>query len=146
MAQTPSASPSVDRESSFLASRQVLLYGAVFCDPLVQIVQRINAPALDDPILVNEYFGPTKATDHNLYIKGDLMYQANYQAGFRLVDISDRENPKEIGYFDTTPYEGNPPTMGGAFSVYPFFESGTVIVTSSREGLFILRPARQTVF
>ena len=101
---------------------------------------------LDDPILVNEYFGPTKATDHNLYIKGDLMYQANYQAGFRLVDISDRENPKEIGYFDTTPYEGNPPTMGGAFSVYPFFESGTVIVTSSREGLFILRPARQTVF
>jgi choice-of-anchor B domain-containing protein len=101
---------------------------------------------LDDPILVNEYFGPTNATDHNLYIKGDRMYQANYQAGFRLLDISDREHPKEIGYFDTTPYEGNPPTMGGAFSVFPYFESGTIIVTSSQEGLFILRPARRPVF
>jgi choice-of-anchor B domain-containing protein len=101
---------------------------------------------LDDPILVNEYFGPTNATDHNLYIKGDRMYQANYQAGFRVVDISDRENPEEIGYFDTTPYEGNPPTMGGAFSAFPYFESGTVIVTSSQEGLFILRPARRPVF
>jgi len=101
---------------------------------------------LDDPILVNEYFGPTNATDHNLYIKGDRMYQANYQAGFRIVDISDRENPEEIGYFDTTPYEGNPPTMGGAFSAFPYFESGTVIVTSSQEGLFILRPARRPVF
>ncbi len=101
---------------------------------------------LDDPVLVNEYFGPTRATDHNLYIKGDRMYQANYQAGFRVVDISDRENPKEIGYFDTTPYEGNPPTMGGAFSAFPYFESGTVIVTSSQEGLFILRPARSPVF
>jgi choice-of-anchor B domain-containing protein len=101
---------------------------------------------LDDPVLVNEYFGPTRATDHNLYIKGDRMYQANYQAGFRVVDISDRENPEEIGYFDTTPYDGNPPTMGGAFSAYPFFESGTVIVTSSQEGLFILRPARRPVF
>ena len=101
---------------------------------------------LDDPVLVREYFGPTKATDHNLYIKGDRMYQANYQAGFRVVDISDRENPEEIGFFDTTPYEGNPPTMGGAFSAYPYFESGTVIVTSSQEGLFILRPARRPVF
>ena len=101
---------------------------------------------LDDPVLVNEYYGPTRATDHNLYVKGDRMYQANYQAGFRVVDISDPENPEEIGFFDTTPYEGNPPTMGGAFSAYPFFESGTVIVTSSQEGLFILRPARRPVF
>ena len=42
---------------------------------------------LDDPVVVSEYFGPTKATDHNLYIKGDRMYQANYHAGFRVVDI-----------------------------------------------------------
>ena len=101
---------------------------------------------LDDPVLVQEYFGPTRATDHNLYIRGDRMYQANYQAGFRVVDISDRENPVEIGYFDTTPYEGNPPTMGGAFSAYPYFDSGTVVVTSSAEGLFLLRPARRPVF
>ena len=62
------------------------------------------------------------------------------------MDISDRENPEEVGFFDTTPYEGNPPNMGGAFSAYPYFESGTVIVTSSQEGLFILRPDRRPFF
>lgn len=95
---------------------------------------------LDDPVLAGEYFGPDGATDHNLYIKGDRMYQANYQAGFRIVDISDRAAPVEVGYFDTTPYEGNPPGFTGAWTAFPFFESGTVIVSSMNEGLFVLRP------
>ena len=101
---------------------------------------------LDDPILVTEHFGSTQATDHNLYVRGDRMYQANYQAGLRILDITDPENPEEIGFFDTTPYEGNPPIMGGAWSVYPYFESGTLIVTSMQEGLFLLRPVRRPVF
>ena len=101
---------------------------------------------LDDPVLVAEHFGTTNATDHNLYIKGDRMYQANYQAGLRVLDISDPERPREIGFFDTTPYEGNPPTMSGAWTAYPFFESGTIVVTSMQEGLFLLRPVREPLF
>ena len=95
---------------------------------------------LDDPILVGSVDGPTGATDHNLYVKGDRMYQANYQAGFRLFDISDPEAPEEIGWFDTTPYEGDPPGFVGAWTAYPFFDSGTVVVTSMYEGVFLLRP------
>ena len=95
---------------------------------------------LDDPILVGSVDGPSGATDHNLYVKGDRMYQANYQAGFRLLDISDPEAPVEIGWFDTTPYEGEPPGFVGAWTAYPFFESGTVVVTSMYEGVFLLRP------
>ena len=95
---------------------------------------------LDDPILVGSVDGPTGATDHNLYVKGDRMYQANYQAGFRLLDISDPKSPVEIGWFDTTPYEGDPPGFVGAWTAYPFFESGTVVVTSMYEGVFLLRP------
>jgi len=68
------------------------------------------------------------------------MYQANYQAGFRLFDISDPEAPVEIGWFDTTPYQGDPPGFVGAWTAYPFFESGTVVVTSMYEGVFLLRP------
>lgn len=100
---------------------------------------------LEDPILVGEFFGPTGATDHNLYIKGDRMYQANYQAGMRVIDISDPRNPVEIGFFDTTPYEGDPAGFAGAWTVYPFFESGTVVVSSMNEGLFILRPKRPII-
>jgi choice-of-anchor B domain-containing protein len=98
---------------------------------------------LDDPVLVTEYRGREPATDHNLYIKGDRMYQANYQAGLRVVDIRDPEHPVEVGYFDTTPYQGNPPGFAGAWTAYPFFASGTVIVSSMSEGLFILKPQRR---
>jgi hypothetical protein len=67
------------------------------------------------------------------------MYQANYQAGFRLFDISDPEAPEEIGWFDTTPYDGDPPGFVGAWTAYPYLESGTLLITSMNEGLFLLR-------
>jgi len=95
---------------------------------------------LDDPVLVAEHLGPDQATDHNLFIKGDRAYLANYQAGFRILDISDPEAPVEIGWFDTTPYGPNPPGFGGgAWTAYPFFQSGMVAVSSINEGIFVLR-------
>jgi len=95
---------------------------------------------LDDPILVHEYIAETTTTDHNLYIKGNLMYQANYGSGLRILDITTPDDPVEIGFFDTTPNEGG---GGGAWSTYPYFESGVIVVTSMGEGLFVLkrRPA-----
>ena len=93
---------------------------------------------LDDPILAKEHFGEVLATDHNLYIRGNLMYQSNYQAGLRILDISDPENPFEVGFLDTAP-GNNTVGMSGSWSNYPFFESGTIPVTSGREGVFFLR-------
>ena len=94
---------------------------------------------LDDPILVKEHFGTTGASDHNLYVIGDLMYQANYLSGLRILDISDPELPEEVGFFDTVPFGEDNPGFAGAWSVYPYFESGVVIVSSIKEGLFVLR-------
>ncbi|MCH7824426.1 MAG: choice-of-anchor B family protein [Acidobacteria bacterium] len=100
---------------------------------------------LDDPILVGTYQTDNEATDHNLYIVGDVMYQSNYRSGLRVVDISDRENPTALGYFDTVPW-GSDFGMGdiisgsiGSWSNYPFFDSGVVVVASGREGVFVLR-------
>lgn len=89
---------------------------------------------LDEPVLATEYIAETPDTDHNLYIVGDLMYQSNYGAGLRILDISDPVDPVEIAYFDTTPYEG-----GASWSNYPYFESGIVVVTSTGDGLFLVR-------
>jgi len=94
---------------------------------------------LNDPILVKEHFGTTGASDHNLYVIGDLMYQANYLSGLRILDISDPESPEEIGFFDTVPFGDDNPGFAGAWSVYPYFESGVIIVSSIKEGLFVLR-------
>ncbi len=99
---------------------------------------------LDDPVLVKEWVGTTPATDHNMYIKGNRMYQANYQAGLRILDISDPINPREVGYLDTTP-EGTTAQMSGAWSNYPYFKSGTIVVTSVGEGLFLVRDRTQAV-
>lgn len=101
---------------------------------------------LDDPVLAGEHYGPEPATDHNLFIRGDRMYQANYQEGMRVVDISDPENPRDVGFFDTTPYGPDHPGFGsGAWSAYPFLPSGTVLVSSMFEGLFVLRPRPEPV-
>jgi choice-of-anchor B domain-containing protein len=94
---------------------------------------------LDDPILVKEHLSENRASDHNLYIRGHLMYQSNYRSGLRVLDISDVENPVEVGYFDTVPYGEDEPGMGGSWSNYPFFESGIVVVTSGNEGIFIVK-------
>ena len=95
--------------------------------------------SLDDPQLVGQYLGTTEASDHNLYIKGNVMYQSDYQSGLRVLDISNRTKPVEIGYFDTVPYGTNTAGFGGSWSNYPYFKSGMIIVTSGNEGLFILR-------
>ncbi|MGH7445765.1 MAG: choice-of-anchor B family protein, partial [Longimicrobiales bacterium] len=94
---------------------------------------------LEDPQLVKEFAGTTAASDHNLYIKDNLMYQSHYQAGLRIVDISDPANPREVAYFDTVPYGENTAGFGGSWSNYPYFPSGVVIVTSGNEGLFIVK-------
>ena len=96
---------------------------------------------LDDPVLVKEHFGETFTIDHNLYIVGDLMYQSNYVSGLRVLDISDRENPREVGFFDTVPWDESV-TFDGSWSNYPFFESGTIVVSSGKEGVFFLKYRR----
>jgi len=94
---------------------------------------------LDDPQLLTEYLGPVAAIDHNLYIRGHYAYLANYTSGLRIVDLSDIEHPQEVGYFDTTPNHSGA-SFEGAWSSYPFFESGVVVVSSRHEGLFVLQP------
>ncbi len=98
---------------------------------------------LDDPVLASEHFGPTSATDHNLYVRDNMMYQTNNASGLRILDITDRTEPREVGFFDTTPYGTNDAGFNGTWSSYPYFKSGIIVVTSRREGLFILK--RQSV-
>ncbi len=96
---------------------------------------------LDDPVLVGEHFGESTASDHNLYVVGDMMYQSNYNSGLRILDVSDPASPVEVGFIDTVPHaEG--PSMDGSWSNYPYFASGTIVVTSGREGVFMVKHQR----
>jgi hypothetical protein len=67
--------------------------------------------------------------DHNLYIHGRYMYQGNYEAGLRIIDIADPKHPKEAGYLMN---------IGGAWGTYPFLKHGVVAV-SADSGLVLAR-------
>ena len=77
------------------------------------------------------------ATDHNLYVRDGFIFEANYTSGLRVFNACDPVNPFEVGFFDTFP-GGNFPGFEGAWSNYPFFPSGTVIVSDRVGGLFVL--------
>lgn len=96
---------------------------------------------LDSPIFMGFYEHPFAAIDHNLYIKGRYAYMANYRSGLRIVDIGDIANANltEIAGFDT--YKNSDSNrFNGAWSNYPYFKSGNVIVSDIEEGLFVLKP------
>ena len=94
---------------------------------------------LDDPQLVTQYYSGNPSSDHNLYVRGDLMYQSNYSSGLRIFDITDRANPVPVGHFDTFPAGEDEAGFNGSWSNYPFFESGIIIVSSMGEGFFVVK-------
>ncbi|WP_419940584.1 choice-of-anchor B family protein [Candidatus Palauibacter sp.] len=96
---------------------------------------------LDDPVLAGEHYGPNRAIDHNIYVRGDILYSSNYNFGIRILDITTRETPVQFAFFDTVPGT-NEPDFTGSWSNYPYFESGVLIVSSMGEGLFVLRLQR----
>jgi len=91
--------------------------------------------------LINVYTGPTGAIDHNGYVKGNEFFLANYSPGLRVLDIPTLISPTnanaEIGYFDTNP--NNNANFDGAWSIYPYFESGNIIISDIQRGLIIIR-------
>ena len=98
-----------------------------------------DVSVLEDPILVKEHLGVTASSDHNLYVRDRLMYQSNYGSGLRILDVSDPVNPLEVGFFDSVPGDDNRPGLSGSWSNFPFFESGVIVFTSQREGLFVVQ-------
>jgi choice-of-anchor B domain-containing protein len=96
---------------------------------------------LDAPVLATYYDGATASIDHNLYIRGDLVYESNYRSGLRVLDASEvaRGVLREVGFFDVYPSD-DAPAFNGAWSVYPFFVSGSVVMNGIEQGLFVVRP------
>lgn len=101
-----------------------------------------NVQDLDNPQVVSQYFGPTPAIDHNGYVRDNKFYLANYTAGMRVIDIStvgtSTNSMTEIGHFDTFP-NNNVADFDGAWSIYPYFESGNIVVSDISGGLFVLK-------
>lgn len=98
----------------------------------------INVEDPANPFFVGTYTTGLAAIDHNLYTRDGVVYQANYRSGLRVFDALDPTNPVEVAYFDTFP-GSNDVSYNGAWSNYPFFPSGNVIISDIERGLFVVR-------
>ncbi len=96
---------------------------------------------LDSPSLIGNHTASTPAIDHNLYTRGNLVYESNYRAGLRILDISNAASASlsEVGYFDIYP-SSDSAAFNGTWSNYPYFDSDVVIISGIEQGLFILEP------
>lgn len=96
---------------------------------------------VEDPanaFYVGTFTSGEPAIDHNLYTHNGMIFQANYRSGLRVFDALDPMNPTQLAYFDTFP-GSNSNEFNGAWSNYPFFPSGTILVSDIERGLFMLR-------
>ena len=89
------------------------------------------------PALAATWVGPTPATDHNGFVKGNRYYISNYSEGLTVLDITNPTSPQRIGYFDTYPSTTDNGFVG-AWGVYPFYASGTIAVGDINTGLYLL--------
>ena len=84
---------------------------------------------LDASMYIGAHEAETSAAGHNLFISGNLVFEANRAAGLRVLEFADLANLEmaEVAFFDTEPASDATNTSLGSGSVYPFFPSGTRI-------------------
>ncbi|MFT5103084.1 MAG: choice-of-anchor B domain-containing protein [Candidatus Latescibacterota bacterium] len=95
---------------------------------------------LDNPQFHFEHFGTTPAIDHNGYTRGTKYYMASYRAGLRVFDLTNIAGGSisEEGYFDSYP-GSNSANFSGAWSVYPYFDSGNIVISDINRGFLLVK-------
>jgi choice-of-anchor B domain-containing protein len=99
-----------------------------------------DVTSLTSPSYFASYDGPTKGRDLHIEVRGRYGFLANGSAGLRVLDLHQiaKGRVREIAFFDVAP--GNDSSnWSGAYSL-DVLPSGTVVLVSLREGLYILTP------
>lgn len=62
-------------------------------------------------VMTGEYLADCDLA-HNVHVMGDSVYVSHYESGVTVVDISDKNNPTEVRYYDTYPLGDSPQFRG----------------------------------
>jgi len=94
---------------------------------------------LSQPTLRTVFQSSERAIDHNQYIIGNYTYQANYESGLRILHLNRATYVlTQVAYFDAYPSRTTA-QFNGLWSVYPYFRSGTIALSSINHGLFLVK-------
>ena len=96
----------------------------------------LNVADLSNPFQAGTFTNGSSAIDHNLYVSGNRIFQANYRSGLRVFDSTNPTAPMEMAYFDTYP-DNDSPNFNGLWSCYPYFPSKVIIGSDIEKGLFV---------
>ena len=84
----------------------------------------------------------SKSIVHNTHVitVGEHQYAVTswYRDGFTIVDISRPNNLVQVGWYDTYSKSGD--GFNGAWGVYPYLPSGTIVVSNIEDGLDVYTP------
>ncbi|MFQ5612759.1 MAG: choice-of-anchor B family protein [Anaerolineae bacterium] len=106
-------------------------------------LRTLDISDLTAPFVSNIWTGNTRAIDHNGFVKGTHYYMSNYRRGLTILDVSNPNAPRELGFFDTYP-TSNSADYSGAWGVYPYLPSGTILISDIEGGLFLLKEQELT--
>lgn len=82
--------------------------------------------------------GDNNAIPHNVYIKGHLLFDSQYEDGLLVYDISEPTGPKLIAHYDTHPENTQYNRYYGCWGNYPWLPSGIIIAGDMQNGLQVL--------
>jgi len=108
----------------------------------------VSDPA--DPVLVSTFRPRLGAVPHNFQVRdGGLAFLSHYRHGMEVIDVSDPQNPRTVGFYDTHPGADEPvegalapaheeTEFEGAWGVH-WTADGRIVVSDMNRGVFVLR-------
>jgi choice-of-anchor B domain-containing protein len=88
------------------------------------------------PRKVTEFIAAPGTIPHNVLVDRNRLVVSHYTEGVQLLDISNPEQPRRIGFYDTYPF--GPGGFNGAWGAYIFPGSNLIIVSDINAGLFVI--------
>jgi|GEM_PF-4142571 len=92
---------------------------------------------------VASYQKNPEAIPHNVHVRNRYAFISNYTEGLVVLDISDPENPVEVGHYDTYLEPGG--GFNGAWGVYPYDDYVYVSNLPGELFVFTFKPATLTL-
>lgn len=100
----------------------------------------MNIEDLDSSYYMGYVELSTISTDHNCYVKGQYLYEANYKSGLRILDLKNIHNFPDSMMEEVAFMEFDPHKRSEVWSVYPYFKSGVIAVNTIYGDVVLVYP------